>query len=1271
MATGTPALNPLAKRLGAMRRRFRVLVVLRSLAWISAILLAAISTSALIDWRLHLPGLVRAFLLGSTLSAVGLIAYRLLLRPLCSRADDLCLALRVEAQHPVFNDALASAVQFLEQPAGTEDGGSTGLRREAVRRALNLARNYDFKAAIDERDIGMASLALAGSAGLALILILASPRLALTGLQRFAQPFTVHDWPCQTVLEVFAKSQSARGAAFEIQVKVHGVIPATALVDYSFEKVAPVEQMYDISCSPESDDAGFVAHLEAARVQGPFRFQVRANDAVSPWQDVEVLPPPQIVALHGRASPQIHLRYPTYTDLPEQDLPDGTNLIEAVAGTQITLRAATDRPITQAWLEFPQEAIPRVAAAAFLNAFGLAPLPATLDLAGAHSGAWRRIPAQLEEDGRALKLELVAQTAGTFGLHVEDELGLDTTRLLEMRAVPDPPPTVQLERPAPSVDAMNVVPDADVMLRVAASDPVFALRTVWLSYRRISVSQQAEPAQGNLLLYHHEMFERAIPMLVAGLTRLPLPPAVLRMRWQHVEAGRLWPIGSLHLSEGDTLVLQARADDFDDLTVGKQPGSSHEVELHVVGRPSLELALNRAEAQIAQELARLEKLQTEALDKIIPAEEQWRSDPARVDSKHVEDVLQAEQLQCQIRARVGTREEGVRADVNRILQTLRNNHLPRSGTDTRMGAAAAELDRLSRAELEQIESRLALARKQSETGDARPLKTEGPGGPLTEARRGQQEVAKTLRELLRLMEPWSSTQEARSEAKSVQLEQVELRRQTEQLSKKIPAGQEPGRLGPEQKGELDRMADLQGKLAARAARLLQKMETIAEDRKNLDPNSAQSLRQAAKLGKEQSAVAKMQEAEGNLRENQLAKAQNKQGESAEVLKQVVTAMDELPEAELDRLIKKMTETEGRLADLADRQDRLQKKVKAAYGNANAGERDKELRRLAREQDRLQQETEDTVRELSRLRAERAGLALSQAGSRMEQASKRLRQSEGPDEQQDDALERINEAREELQQARARAEDELAREKLAKLTDRLKGLKLRQDALRVEESRIHKQVLERREWTRSLGSSWTRLAESQKGLGEETQRLAAEKLASTKAFQHLLTRAADAMARGALRMQARLETARTRRDETPADLSAPLDLGAENSADQEIGTLQNVAVRRIDQLLSALKTETGMPLVPARPTGARNGGDPGSSSRDGADAYPPSAELKALRALQQEINEQTRSLGSRLSRSEAHSPKEKKELEELQQEQHEVASLYQELTASLRTDKDQK
>jgi hypothetical protein len=1239
-------MNPLQIRLAALRRRLRLVVTFRGVATAAALVLVVLVLGGLLDWRMHLPDLVRALILAGTLTGAGYVAYRHLLRPLWANSDDLSLALRVEERYPVLNDALASAVQFLEQPEKTDRAASASLRQEAVQRALGLAKGFNFNPVVDTRGVRTAGLSLAGAGALALILALLYPQLAQTGFLRLTHPFGGYDWPRQTQLQIQARTRVARGEAFEIQAGVSGIIPDRATVEYRFDGAPGAKEVYEITRTEGADTGNLVARLEPGRVQRNFRFQVRANDAVSRWFEVEVLPPPQLVVLGGRPSPQIHLRYPAYSDLPEQDLPDGASSVEAIAGTAVTLRAGTDRPIVRAWLEYPDELAPVVHVASGINALSGLALCNALDLAMSRPAVWKRVPARLSSDGKIFELEFIARLSGSFALHFEDELGIGNVRLIDIRAQLDPAPVVHLERPSRSQDSLDILPDAEITIHVQAADPVYALRSVYAEYSKKGSGQET--------------------------SRVPFSP--LRVRTQQVDISRRWALGDLKLKEGDVLTLQACAEDFDDVTVLKQPGRSQEVELRVVGKNQLDIALNEAEAQIQQELTRLQKEQQEAIEKVIPAEAQWRN-KAPLQAKHLDELLQAEQIQQQIRARVGTRQEGLRAEVARIQQALRDNHLPRSARQDRMDAIANELERLSREELDQIEPRLTEARKETEMSrrsqgsekKAQPQEPEAASAankdraPLPEARRHQDEVKKTLDELLKLLEPWSSSREVKGEARSILQEQTELQKQTEKLAEET-RGQPVDKLDANSRAEVDRLAELQNKLAERTEQLLDKLQRLAEARPK-DDADAKAMKSAAEKGQQSNAAGKMKEAANNIRANRSNEAGSQQAESKKAMEDVVKSLEDRPEEDLERLIKKMKQAEDRLADLADKQELLQKKMREAAQIADEAKREEQLKRLAREQEQLQRETQDMVRELSRLRSERASRALSQAGSQMQRAGRQMQNGQDAQEQQDEALDRLNDAQQELQQDREQAEEQLTREKLAKIADLIKGKRERQQALNAEAARIHRQVLQGKNWSDELLASFNDLADNQEQLGKETSELANDKLTGAKVFMHLLGKSAEAMQEASKRMRERLERAKERLNRN-ADKESNPDAAAENLANDDIQKLQQTALRRIDQVLEALKQDKGL-RAGNQNSGSRGGGGGGGGGQHGGgegDNIPPMSQLKALKALEQEIYDRTRDFHKKHPDVSKLNSKEQEALRALRREQQELTDLFRDITA---------
>ncbi len=733
---------------------------------------------------------------------------------------------------------------------------------------------------------------------------------------------------------------------------------------------------------------------------------------------------------------------------------------------------------------------------------------------------------------------------------------------------------------------------------------------------------------------------------------------------------------------------------------------------------------------------------------MIGAEQRWRN-TGQLERRDLDRIIQAEQLQQQIRSRIGADKEGLRSEVDRILQTLRDNQQPRSGITQRMETVAAELGRLARENLEQIEPPLTEARKENEAGasDRKPPKP-GEKGQLGLARQNQEEVENTLNELLKLMEPWGHVNQVKGEAKAILQDQRRLSDQTKDLDKTETRGTHRDKLTPEQRAELDEAAKLQSKLEDRTGQLLGQMERVAQEkenqakekqntaeesirlankqaakdkslseklagaaraledakaaqeqaakasgkewdqqrqkaqekrqesqeklreaqeRKGIDPAAAKALaeaadalaeagalsdiaeplQEAAQIGREGNAKEEMKKAQENISKNQPLQAGQAQQKSIQNLEDVVKALEERREKELDRLQKKLKEAEQKVKELAQEQDRLRKKTKEAQQLADATERERQLQELARRQEELRKKTQETLKELTRLRAERARQALSGASGNMEQAGRQMNRGEDSDDPQEEALDRLNDARAALEREQKVVEEELARERLAKVADILKRLKERQEAAIAETDRIQQQALQQKSWVRSLQTSLGDLAKTQEELGQETRSLAENKLAGAKVFARLLSKSADAMTQAGQGFQDRLKSAQDHPDQLTADGRAQ--------------KLQRDALRRLDQLLDALKTEKGMARAPGQQGGDDRGSGPGDGGpRPPSDDIPDIAQLKVLRSLQDEINQRTVTFGKQHPNQTKLTEDEKRELDSLSKEQKEIGEMLDEM-----------
>src|SRR5262245_25642849 len=314
----------LFRRLATLRRRLRTAAFFAGAGTFVAVVVGGVTLAALLDWRLHLPPFVRALALVGLIAAAAVVFARRLVRPLRLPADNLALALRLESVFPHLNDALASAVHFLERGEEAPAAGAPGLRREAVRRAIDKADECDFRDAVDPRAGRRALLVACAAVLVAGPLAALFPAKAAVALTRLANPFGPTQWPPQTTLEVSAPGRLARGEPLEIRATLRGVIPERAVVSLRLaDAIAPVEMPFAVAAAEGSDEGTMTARLEPSRVPKSLQFRVRANDADSGWRSVAVLPPPELVPLDGRPSPQVRVEFPAYTDLPPRQLPDG------------------------------------------------------------------------------------------------------------------------------------------------------------------------------------------------------------------------------------------------------------------------------------------------------------------------------------------------------------------------------------------------------------------------------------------------------------------------------------------------------------------------------------------------------------------------------------------------------------------------------------------------------------------------------------------------------------------------------------------------------------------------------------------------------------------------------------------------------------------------------------------------------------------------------------------------------------------------------------
>ncbi len=1294
--------DTVSRRLDEVAARLRRTVILRAGAQLLLLVVLFVATLGYLDHRYHLPGLVRALGLVSILVGVPLFVRRWIVQPLRGSGDPVQIALRVERAYPEFNDSLVSAVQFLRQRPG-DRSTSPGLRKAAIRRAAAKADRYEFDRAVESRftrrSVLGAVLAMTGAG----FLIYAAPDASRIALIRLAVPFGGAVTPTKTTIEILSPSplphRMARGEPLDVHVVLRGHVPDRVSVSIKLEGATSIDQSYAVTADETNPAlADLIVRLEPTRIPRDFQFKIKANDADTGWQSVSVLPPPILIPLDGRPSPQIRLDFPKYTDLASQELPDGSGVIDCIAGTRVTLRAATDRPVARAYIAFRPEQ-PRFLVVPMLAAIGpISPLAIPgFDLLGRE--VWAEVPVAIGRNGTLLEVAFTPRLTGPYAFRFEDETGLGSTRMFDVRVQPDPAPLVLLERPAGGRDSLLVLPDAEITVQAKVLDKLFAVRTVRLEYRT-----GADQPNRAFPWFDADLAGRMLPA-GAALMRGPLPIPTqepLRLRPQQLAfETRLsltrirHPDGS-PLKEGDVVTLQVAAEDFDDVNDIKASGRSHEVELLVVSKTHLEDVENETQADIRNELLRLHGQQKDARAKVQEALGQLRTN-GKMRPEDAEKLAQAEQTQQQIRSRLSNTEDGPRAAIEKLKQSAKDNRLPRSATTDRLDAAGAELKRLADEELEPLEADLAGARKVDPK--------QSPAAPLSRAEKRQKGVENTLQSLIEQLEPWSGAGQIRGEARGLLGEIKRQIEKAERTAEKTPEGS-PEQLTPEQKGELEKNGLTDDRIAERGRQLVEKMNRLAvekdaavankldlaakkgaeaEAKRNeakgqpagsaeskrlnreateLDADAKQArdaaedikreadaLRNAATAGNAEQLKEQLRQAGGLTRQNQPGRAANEQKAAAANLEKLLNSLDEQKAQDADRMSKKLKDANADLNKLLDEQERLQKKVEAAEQLKDPMQRQAELEKLAREQEKIEAEAKDLTQRLTRNQSEPAAQELRRATREMEQARERLENGEAASEKMDDALDRLDDAQRELDQANRKNEEELAREQMAKFADDIKALRDREQRLLDESARIHALVKKDKKWERPVRTSLNDLRRQQETLAGEVRALLEKKFQSAAVFGRMLRQSADAMDLAGKRIDSRLDAAET----------GPFDLELEDIADAGIQSQQKLSLKRLDQLIESLKPDKN-PAGGAAPPMGGGGMPPDMVPGAGkpGEQLPPLAQLKALRSLQADIAERTSAFDKAHPDRTKLNDDETAELESLEKMQLDVAELIKEV-----------
>ncbi len=900
------------------------------------------------------------------------------------------------------------------------------------------------------------------------------------------------------------------------------------------------------------------------------------------WPQTTVQLPPAVAAL------RVHLSPPAYTGWPEETV--DKNIIRALVGTRMRMEGTATKPLRAAVLCFEGN---------------------------------RKAPAAVSPDGLSFVVpadgghKLLVEKPGDCWFELTDAGGLigGSEARWEIDAVPDQPPSVLINRPTSN---LYVTPGAVVPLRVTARDDL-AVQRVALALERSDRPQQP-PAEWPELLYPGP--KQVAPQARSGLAESAEPPkpVVISYRW------KLAPLG---LPPGSQVTFFATATDYHGQTAKSEPRrlivvTPEELQQRIAGRQELILA----------ELARLLKLQRDGRVQVKSLEIRLGQLGA-LEASDLDHLQAAELNQRQVNSGLTSREDGIPMHVNAQFADLDNNRLEAPEIRSRMKAILDEITQLDRQHLRVIDQDLIEAAKSAQVRlQEPPAPPAGPDKPtaasLAGAGRHQDQVVAALEAMLGRMNQWDSYRRFFRDVEQLLSDQEELARGTAEVGRRTLT-KELKDLQPQELADLKVLAERQLDLARRLDRLQQEMDAVSRQLQATDPLAAGNVADAAEEARSLAVAAQMHSAAGSLQDNQIGQVTQQHKQIVEDLQKVLDILANRRRYELAGLVKKQKEAEAEAADLQRRQDGLRKKIKEAAALGDAARRKAELERLAREQEKLQEETRLLAQRLERILAGDAAAAAQQAGGQMGQASKEAAAGHAGAAagQAAEAAKSLEEARRQLAAERLQAQAELLAEQLARLDDAVKHLQRGQQNALDETRRIDELQRTAGHLTRGQALSLRDLARLQESLRADTARLAGQ-LGGAATFALAISAAEEAMGQAAALLDRRQTDAATQQ------------------AEQD-------ALGRLALVSEALKPEK--PDSQGNKSGGGGGGGQGNQGNQGAPGGVRAAEeLKLLKLLQQEVNLRTRRLDDAAGAAESLTAAQQQEFSDLGQGQGRLADL---------------
>ncbi len=767
-----------------------------------------------------------------------------------------------------------------------------------------------------------------------------------------------------------------------------------------------------------------------------------------------------------------------------------------------------------------------------------------------------------------LTVRWVAEKSISGRLRIISGSGLANRRggLLQLNVVPDSLPTVVISNPRHSVE---LAPDGSFHLTIQGSDDL-GLTQLFLMGTVTNIKGATVPAFRKTMRWQTLAYD--------AQTRLQQGSSTIR-----------WSPAKLHLVPGDGVELVALAGDNYQITL---PDGT--VQRHPLVKSARLLVMIRAREAIATEIAADLRSVRRAIKALLLRQQNTAAQTAAI-AQSIKSAGKATPQQQTALADLAAQQADQAARADQITRTLkridriaRRNTLDQSTAGKLATLATTEMGHVGHINMPEAATHLTrgdtLARQNAPAEAARQLSAAGDA---------QNQAMQTMRELLNRLGAQGEFDALVAKTRHILQQQQLLQNQLKALAAKT-IGMDRSQLPPALQKALRQLAQKQNALAGHAAKLASKLQQAARALKKSNPALAAALAQAAKIAQKDTVSSAMQLAAGAIRKNQMQSGSSGQAQSHQGLSDMLKALNSAHNKSLRQLAKQLQDLIRIVAQLIIRQQALIATTTLAGAHAP----EPALAATANRESRLQLDTLTAAPQADRAdQSGHVGQLLRAASENMGQATGSLLRDHQPR-----GVENQNRALHHLRQALALLEKQLKKIRNKQRQNQIAGLKkqyqllfkaqqlLMDQSRALRESRVAQGILNRPQQLRVVG-----IARAQQLLIAQLAALSAVEAGPAPLLAWLNGKIINDM-----RMAANTLSAAT--------------------VDQGVLDEQASAMAKIKDIIDALKQQQN----PQKGGGGGGGGGGGKQQ-----LMPPAAQLRLLKLLQLQVNEDSTFLNNQL------------------------------------------